>query len=235
MPDKPVIGVTVAHCSEELDTFPRYFYVEMVKEVGGIPVILPPVATCDEAKNILEITDGLLLSGGGDLSPIYLGEVPLRGIGKSIPERDLGELLLTKLALERDMPVLGICRGIQVLAVAAGGRIYQDIVSQRRDSIEHKQLVSRQHVWHEVEIFESKLLQIVANKYIKVNSLHHQAVSVVPSGFKYNALAPDGIIEGIEKDGASFCIGVQWHPEVLQSEMHAKKLFKAFIDTCHKK
>lgn len=232
MPKKPTIGITVAHCTEELKTFPREFYVECIRQAGGQPLLLPPVQTKEEAEELVNLVDGIILTGGGDIAPVFLGEQPKRGIGGCIPERDQGELFLAQLVLQRDLPVLGICRGIQVLAVAAEGKIYQDIPSEYPLALEHNQTAPRENTWHEVEVLDSQLSKILGVKKIRVNSLHHQAVSSVPEGFIKNAVAPDGIIEGIEMLGAKFCIGVQWHPEVLRTEEHSRRLFEGFVQSC---
>lgn len=232
---KPVIGITAAHCSEELKTFPRHYYVESIRKAGGIPIILPPIRAQEEGSAVLSLLDGLLLTGGGDISPVYLREDPLRGIGECFPERDWSEILLTQLSLQQDLPLLGICRGIQVLAVAAGGRIYQDIPSQHPIAMQHRQTAPRQYAWHDVDITkDSVLYHLLSERKIGVNSLHHQAVLEIPPGFIQNALASDGIIEGIEKPDAKFCIGVQWHPESMENEMHSEALFRGFVEACRK-
>lgn len=229
MKRKPVIGITVAHCSEELKTFPRALYVESVRKAEGQPILLPPITTLEEAQEVLGLVDGLLLTGGGDISPMFLGEPPKRGIGECLPERDLSEFLFAQVALKENLPVLGICKGIQVLAVAAGGTIYQDLASECPESLEHKQRSPRDWAWHEIHLSESYLGRLIAEDTIGVNSIHHQAVSELPEGFIANALAPDGIIEGIEKLGAKFCIGVQWHPEAMDKEKNSQRLFQGFI------
>lgn len=231
---KPLVGVTAAHCTEELKAFPRHYYVESIKDAGGIPLIIPPVRTAEEAADILKLVSGLVLTGGGDISPRYLREDPRRGVGPCFPERDLSEILLTQLALQQDLPLLGICRGIQVLAVAAGGKIYQDIYSQSSSAMLHNQTAPRQNAWHDVEINKNSFLfRLLDKTKIGVNSLHHQAVSQIPQGFIQCALAGDGMIEGIEKLGAKFCLGVQWHPEsMMETEIHSKVLFKGFIEAC---
>lgn len=231
---KPVIGITAAHCEEELKTFPRHYYVESIRKAGGIPLILPPIRTTEEATDVLNLISGLLLSGGGDISPVYLREDPQRGVGDCFPERDFSELLLTQLALQHDLPILGICRGIQVLAVAAGGEIYQDIFNQYPSAMQHSQTAPRHNAWHDVNIVEdSVLFRVLSKTKIGVNSLHHQAVSAIPQGFIHCALASDGIIEGIEKPSAKFCLGVQWHPEsMMETEAHSKVLFKGFVKAC---
>ena len=230
---KPVIGITAAHCNEELKTFPRHYYVEGVRKAGGIPFILPPVRTLEEGRDLLDHIHGLLLTGGGDISPLYLREDPRRGVGECFPERDFSELLLTQLAMHQNLPLLGICRGIQVLAVVAGGGIYQDISSQYPSAMEHSQTAPRQYAWHNVEIVgESLLYRLLRETKIGVNSLHHQAVLEIPTGFIQNAFASDGIIEGIEKPSAKFCVAVQWHPESMNTETHSHALFKGFIEAC---
>ncbi|MDR3540663.1 MAG: gamma-glutamyl-gamma-aminobutyrate hydrolase family protein [Desulfosporosinus sp.] len=233
MVGKPVVGITAAHCSEELKTFPRQYYVDSIRKAGGIPLILPPVKTQEESSDVLGLLDGLLLTGGGDISPVYLREDPLRGIGNCLPERDWSEILLTQLSLQKNLPILGICRGIQVLAVVAGGRIYQDLPSQHPIAMEHRQTVPRQYSWHDVEIAEkSVLFSLLGERKVGVNSLHHQAVLEIPPEFIQNALASDGIIEGIEKPDAKFCLGVQWHPESMEADIHSKALFRGFVEAC---
>lgn len=229
---KPVIGITVAHCQEELNTFPRENYVYCIKAAGGFPILIPPLDDPGTALETLDLIDGLLLSGGGDISPFVMGEYPERCIGGCLPERDLSELRLTRLALRKNIPILGICRGIQILTVAAGGKISQDIKQQFPQSFLHKQTAPRQYPWHDVEILESRLVQVLGEENIAVNSLHHQAVEKVPEGFRVNALAGDGIIEGIEKIGAEFCLGVQWHPESMPEAEHSIALFKGLITAC---
>ncbi len=235
MVKKPVIGISVAHVKEELETFPRHFYIESIRLAGGVPVILPLMRAKEEALEYLNLIDGLLLSGGGDISPLHLGEDPWPGVGNCLPERDLSELLLAKVALDEERPVLGICRGIQVLAVAAGGRIYQDIPSQHPQALKHSQTAPRRDPWHWVNIAESRLADIVGVQRIAVNSFHHQAVSSVPPGFRRNAAAPDGIIEGIERMGTKFCLGVQWHPESMEGDSYSAAIFAAFVQACRER
>lgn len=226
---KPVIGITAAHCDEELKSFPRARYVEAVKKAGGQSILLPPIGTPEDAEEIIALIDGLILTGGGDISPILLEEEPQRGIGDCLPDRDFSEILLTQKALEVDLPLLGICKGIQILAVAAGGKIYQDIISQYPESMEHKMKAPRNFPWHQVILQESPLKALLGEERIAVNSVHHQAVSVVPQGFVISAVAPDGIIESIEKIGALFCLGVQWHPEVMGDDRNSQIIFQQLI------
>ncbi|MEL1134639.1 gamma-glutamyl-gamma-aminobutyrate hydrolase family protein [Desulfitobacterium sp. THU1] len=229
MERKPIIGITIAHCNEELKSYPRALYVEAVKQAGGQPVLLPPIASVEDADEVVALIDGLILTGGGDISPILLGEEPLRGIGECLPERDFSEILMTRKAIDKCLPLLGICKGIQILAVAAGGAIYQDIVSECPKSMEHKMKAPRDFPWHEILLMESYLKEFLGEERISVNSVHHQAVAEVPKGFTVSAVAPDGIIEAIEKRGASFCVGVQWHPEVMAKDKNSQRIFQQFI------
>jgi len=229
MTHKPIIGITVAHYTEEIKSFPREFYVEAVRRAGGQPILVPPVKLQEDAQEIIQLIDGLLLTGGGDVSPMLFGEAPRRGIRDCNPERDLSEIMLTRIALAENLPLLGICKGIQVLVLAAGGGIYQDLVSECPGSLEHSQKVPRDSAWHEVQLAESRLAFLLEEETIGVNSFHHQAVSRLPEGFIANAIAPDGIIEGIEKSSAGFCIGVQWHPEAMGQEKNSQRLFAEFV------
>lgn len=231
---KPLIGVTVAHHMEELSTFPRDYYVQSVRRAGGVPLLLPPVGDGEEAAFILTKLDGLVLSGGGDISPLYLGEFPHRAIKGCSPQRDLSEILFTKEAFNRDLPLLGICRGIQVLAVATGGSIYQDVPSQHEGAMLHNQTAPREFPWHEVNL-GGRFQTIMGRTKITVNSFHHQAVQQLPSGFRVGATAPDGIIEGIEAPEKCFCLGVQWHPEAMLEDPFSQALFSAFIQAVKSK
>jgi len=226
---KPIIGITVAHCDEELKTYPRAMYVEAVKQAGGQPILLPPVSDKEDAEALVALIQGVILTGGGDISPFLLQELPQKGIGDCRPDRDLSEILLAQRALEIDLPLLGICKGIQVMAAAAGGKICQDIVSQYPRALEHKMKAPRNFPWHDVILQESRLQKFLGKERIGVNSVHHQAVAQVPPGFIINALAPDGIIEGMEKEGAPFCLGVQWHPEAMLEDPNSRKLFQELV------
>ncbi|NMA68098.1 MAG: gamma-glutamyl-gamma-aminobutyrate hydrolase family protein [Desulfitobacterium sp.] len=232
---KPIIGITVAHCSEEINTYPRGYYVDAVKRAGGQPILLPPVSSSEEVREVMGLIQGLILTGGGDISPILLKETPLRGIGDCQPERDIGEILLAQEALAVDLPLLGICKGIQVLVVAAGGKIYQDIISQVPNSLEHKQKAPRNSPWHEVELLPSQLRELLGQKRIQVNSFHHQAVSEIPPDFLVSSKAPDGIIESIERRDAQFCVGVQWHPEVMVEDQYSQRIFRGLVEGARKK
>jgi putative glutamine amidotransferase len=227
---KPVIGITVNHVSDNTSQ-PHdrlsLSYVDAVREAGGIPVMLPNIG--DPA--VLEALDGLIISGGSDFDPDLYGQEP-RGTymdGVS-PERDRTELTLLREAPE-DLPILGICRGIQAIAVAYGGTLVQDVPSQRPSDLVHPQKGARDERTHGVRVApDSRLSDILGARDIRVNSFHHQAVDEVPEGFRAVAWADDGLLEGIESTKRSFCLGVQWHPENLtRVEEHARRLFSALV------
>ena len=162
------------------------------------------------------MVDGILLSGGGDIDPLLFGEEPLRQNGEISPLRDSFELTLCRAALESGLPLFGICRGMQVMNIAAGGTIYQDIPAQTGSTLKHSQQAPRPHGTHSVLPLENSLLAALWGKNrVAVNSFHHQAVAQLGEGFSAAAHSPDGIIEAVEREDAPFVLGVQWHPEYL--------------------
>jgi putative glutamine amidotransferase len=175
--------------------------------------------------------DGLLLSGGADIHPAVYGEKELNDTVKVDLLRDEAEIPLTREAVRRDLPVLGICRGIQTLNVALGGSLVQDIPSQRSTPIEHKQGGGRSERTHEIEIGPCSYLDASLGAHrLMVNSLHHQAVDRVAPELRVSALAPDGMIEGLEAPGARFIVAVQFHPEEMTSDSaEARRLFESFV------
>ena len=227
---RPLIGITVAHVEEELSTYPRDYYVQAVNNAGGAPLLLPPLAGAEVIERYLRLVDGVILSGGSDLDASLFGEEPLLGTGRVYPERDCFELALAGRALELDLPLLGICRGVQVLNIAAGGDIYQDIRSQVAGVLEHSQKAPRDYPWHGVELAAASILgSICGCEGMRVNSFHHQAVRTVAPGFKVAARAKDGVIEAIEGVEAKFALGVQWHPEAMGKDGAGEEIFAAFI------
>jgi len=234
----PLIGIT---CGLEADrlTVTRY-YSRAVEKCGGVPVILPITAELSTLQQVSAKLDGLLLTGGGDIDPLHFGEEPVVGMGQITPERDYYELELTKIFLSDHKSVLGICRGMQVLNIAAGGTIWQDIFTQLYHPVlKHNQQAPRPYPTHRVSILSDTLLSSIMgeHKEIRVNSFHHQSVNKVAKGFRVNALAPDGIIEGIELASEElFVLGVQWHPECMwESDRLQYALFQAFIKACNRK
>lgn len=213
---RPVIGITGNY--GDLTCKLAEGYYKSVLKAGGIPIIIPPLADTDAIINTLEIIDGLILSGGGDYDPRYANEEPDPKLGEINEERDLPELFITRLAYNRQIPILGICRGIQTLAMALGGKVKQDITDIA--TLNHSQKEERNVPTHNVIIEKDSILSQLykltdKNATLKVNSFHHQAVCDCGDKFHVVAKSEDGIVEAIESREFKSIIGVQWHPECL--------------------
>lgn len=211
---KPVIGITGNYGEQNCKLGEGYY--KSVQRAGGVPVIIPPLADTDSIINTLEHIDGLLLSGGADYNPLYAGEEPDTRLGGINSERDLPELLITQLAYNRQMPMLGICRGIQTLAMALGGKVAQDISDMAK--IRHSQDADRREPTHSICIEADSTLYNIYGEKIYVNSFHHQAVSDPGERFRVTARSVDGVVEAIESREYKSILGVQWHPECLPTE-----------------
>ena len=241
---RPVIGITGNY--EDLTCKLGKGYYQSVIRAGGVPVVIPPSADKEVLMNTLDHIDALILSGGGDINPLYAGEEPIPGLHGINQERDLPELLITRLAYNRQLPMLGICRGIQTLAVALGGKVCQDIGSEElrvkseefATAVKHSQDADRSEPTHSVTIEEdSTLFNIYKEKLsplssllsplLYVNSFHHQAVSEPGDKFRVVATAKDGIVEAIESTEFKSIIGVQWHPECMEEGL---PLFQWLVD-----
>ena len=227
----PVIGIS-GNFREGDCTLAQAYYMSVV-EAGGSPVVIPSYDDDKALVSLLDRLDGIVLSGGADIDPDYLGEEPLECVSIN-PRRDRQELTLVRLAMDRQIPVLGICRGIQVLTAALGGKLYQDIKTQHdQPAIEHSQTISRGLPSHEVRLEKDSLLYGFFKKdTLAVNSFHHQAVKEVPTGFRVTAVAPDGIIEGMESTAFRPVLGVQWHPEcfLLENDRTMMPIFGWLIE-----
>jgi len=229
--------IAVAGVTRQWDGAPRVgvnaAYVRAVLAAGGLPVIFVPDFTPEQTIELFGDCDGLLLTGGEDVDPSHYGAAPHPRLGTVDPRRDADELALVAEARARELPILAICRGIQLLDVAMGGTLYQDLPSQRPGNIEHDSPSPRDVRSHPVNIVEhSRLAQILDATHLDVNSLHHQAVDRVGEGLVVTATAPDGVIEGIESsDPHEWIVAVQWHPEelALQPEAADLKLFTALV------
>jgi putative glutamine amidotransferase len=240
----PVIGITATLRQDEASVAQRPLgrfvradldYVEGVAEAGGLPVVLPPVVGAQETEVLLGGLDGLLLSGGSDLDPCYYGEEAVPELGATVPERDGFEMNLVEHALRSRMPIFGICRGMQVLNVALGGTLYQDLPSQMDHSVllGHRQETPKWQPRHEVEVDAgSQVAGIMGTGELKVNSYHHQAVKDLASGLVSVAHAPDGVVEAVEWRDLSqrWLVGVQWHAEAMRdAALQHRKLFEAHV------
>jgi putative glutamine amidotransferase len=209
-------------------------YIRSVISAGGLPVLFP-YAESDDLEALISHIDGLLLTGGGDVDPWFFAELPHPCLGRVNKVRDEVEIALCKLALGNNIPVLGICRGIQIMNTAAGGSLYQDLKSQWENAglHEHTQTIPDWQPSHRVSIEERSILHEITNKItIPVNSLHHQAIKETVYPFRTVAKADDGVIEAIESDEHSFCLGVQWHPERMPDDFYSQNIFAEFIRAC---
>ena len=211
--NRPVIGITTNY--EGIDATVRSAYYRQIVRAGGTPMLIPPVADTDVILSTLDSIDALLLTGGGDINPLWTGEEPQPGLHNINRERDLPELLITRLAFNRQLPILGICRGVQTLAIALEGHVAQDM-PHTDTLLKHSQDADREEPTHSVNIFDNTILHGIYNTdKIYVNSFHHQAVSQLGTHLHTSALAPDGTIEAIESSEHKAVLGVQWHPEWL--------------------
>lgn len=233
---KPLIGLTPGHNLETDDISMRPTYMRAIEAAGGIPVILPLETSPADLQQLTEVFDGFLFTGGPDIHPFNFGEETLVGCGQISAPRDSMELSLLSSVIKARKPILGICRGIQLINVGLGGTIFQDIRSQFRTDvpIAHKQLPPYKNPSHYVHIMEGTLLFHIAETCrIQVNSMHHQAVRDLAPGLIICGTSSDGVIEAIEKPDYPFLLAVQWHPEYLWSkDTSAANIFDSFIKAC---
>lgn len=234
---KPIIGITSATGWENNRIFSKAsrHYADSVILAGGLPAYVPILPNCELAEDYLSKLDGLLLSGGDeDVQPHHYGEGPLRGLDKVCPERDQWEFALIKAAIAQNKPILGICRGCQILNVALGGNLYQSLFKQFPNAGEHyPQQTEMHHLYHAVHIEPDSLLHSLFGDELMVNSFHNLALKELAPCFKVTARSPEGVIEAVESQCHPFVIGVQWHPEALTTHHpHFIELFKAHVQAC---
>ena len=228
---KPVIGIgsDMSVIPGERDrAFSYTTYVDALRQAGAVPVLIPPQP--ENSGALVETLDGVLLAGGYDCDPAVYGEATHSSVEPMDPRRQANDLSLAKAARERGIPTLGICLGVQMMNVAGGGALIQDIDSQLGTPIQH---VSRpeDRVRHDVSISEgTRLGGIVGAGVVNVNSSHHQAVGRMGEGLRASATAPDGVVEALEDPAHPFYVGLQWHPEDMQSEESGTSVFRAFVE-----
>ena len=225
---KPRIGVTP---NDRLND-----YLQSVTSAGGEPVVL---SNTDDPSSVLDRVDGVLLTGGLDIDPSLYGQAP-HPTTEAAPERDAFELPLAREAVERDVPLFAICRGVQVLNVAGGGSLVQDIPSELETDVRHAVNEPKNHQTHSIAVTPgSKLAEALGNgaphDTCSVNSRHHQAIDGVAPEFIVSAKSTDGIVEAIERPTSTFCLGVQWHPENFWRTGEFAGLFNAFVDAARRR
>ncbi len=239
--DRVVVGIPAyAHTCQDIlgrkaSAVPNT-YIDALTYVEVTPLIIPVVEELNLLRHLMTMVDGLMLIGGPDIDPVHYDQTAHPGLRQVTPERDKMELTVTQWALRRQLPILAICRGIQVLNVAAGGSLWQDIESQVPGAQKHDQYPDNRedHLAHSVDIEPgSRLAAICRQTRLDVNSLHHQAIDRIGQGLSVVARSGDGIVEAVEGKGDAWVVGVQWHPEWLIAGSEAMRmLFGAFRDAC---
>lgn len=234
--EKPIIGLCSSYEKDENNdrVFLNHAYLEAIRHFGGMPMVIPAEAGEQEQAFLLSQCDGLVLTGGDDIDPTLYGEQILNDTVKPAPERDVGEPRLLRMAEEKDLPILGICRGAQILNVYFGGTLYQDIPAQLSTSVKHSMEKPYHRTCHDCLVTPgSPLAAWTGKEVIQVNSHHHQAVKAVAPGLKAMGSCSDGVVEAIWKPDAKFICAVQWHPEkIWDMEESSARIFEAFIDAC---
>lgn len=232
---KPIIGIgsdIESPPGKREQAFAYLTYVEAVRHAGGIPVLVPPQP--ENADLLMKELDGFLLAGGDDCDPSVYGEQSHPTVEPMDSRRQSNDLALAEAARKQQVPMLGICLGVQVMNVAAGGTLIQDIDTQHETEIRHAS-EPEDRGRHDVIIEQgTHLASVLPASELNVNSSHHQAIRKVGEGLRVTALAPDGIVEGLEDPRHPFYLGVQWHPEDMSGEESASTLFAAFIEAARK-
>jgi len=241
---KPLIGITgniFIDAHDELfpglhRAYANNDYIRAVEKAGGTPLILPLIFDSEAIKDQVEAVDGILLSGGYDVHPRFYGEEPLEKLEFILQERDKHEIQIIKIAIELNKPIFGICRGLQILNVALGGSLYQDLSYIEGCYIKHVQSSLKGATSHSVDIIKGTKLFDILGENIITNSIHHQAVKDAAPTLEITALSKDGIVEGLEYTGDNYIVAVQWHPEMIfENYPIMLKLFERLVEEASKK
>jgi putative glutamine amidotransferase len=228
---KPIIGIgsdVHADPGKRERAFAYTTYIEALRRAGAMPVLIPPQP--ENVADLTETLDGIVLAGGDDCDPAVYGEERHPTVEPMDPRRQANDLSLARIARDRGIPTLGICLGVQMMNIVAGGKVIQDIDSEIDTGIRHAS-VPENRARHDVTIEEgTRLASILGARTHNVNSSHHQAIRTAGEGLRVTAHAPDGIIEGVEDPRHPFYVGVQWHPEDMPGEESASTIFRAFVD-----
>ena len=232
MPFQPVIGLTPSIDRAENRVWIRPAYMSSVLAAGGLPVLLPLTDAPEALSRMLDLCDGILLTGGPDADPALYGGSDPGGTVFLCPDRDAMELPLARMAIAADKPLLAICRGIQVLNVALGGSLWVDLPTERPSALRHRQGAPGAEPTHGVRALpDTPLSEICGQEALRVNSLHHQAIRELAPGLSPMAEAEDGLIEAVWRPESRFAMGVQWHPELMSAHDEASRaIFRRFVE-----
>jgi putative glutamine amidotransferase len=231
----PLIGLTATRATNRygfLSSEVKEAYTQAITSAGGMPVILPLGLPASILKEALSRLDGVLLTGGGDIAPERYGNRPHPLVAEVDEGRDQEEIQVFQNAGQAGLPVLAICRGLQVVNVAMGGTLYEDILDQYPGAIKHQYSLEkpRTYLAHTVHLNgSSRLTSILGSPEVQVNSLHHQGIRRLAQGLQASACAPDGLVEAVELPGSRFVLAVQWHPEWMQDDPGMRRLFAEFV------
>lgn len=238
---KPIIGILGIQkineegvfAGEKLSYVPND-YIEAVEKCDGVPMIIPTQSNVNNIKSLINMVNGIILTGGNDIDPLLYNENPINGLGLTIREVDDFYMDVIKCADKLGKPILGICKGHQALNVAFGGTLYQDLNTQKKDSFKHFQNTLRYESTHAITIEKENILHELFGEHLLVNSFHHQAIKDLSDDFKVLAYSEDGVIEAIEKKEGTYMLGIQWHPEMMitVNNENMMNLFEAFMDKC---
>lgn len=254
---RPLIGVSCGYHSQKEEYVLSSDYVNAVEAAGGVPVMVPPLDDPALVIDRINQFDGWILPGGGDPDPVFFGEEPIQEMGPITPRRDVMELALSRAVLEADQPLLAICRGAQILNLAAGGTIHQDLRTAGYTGIKHRQQAPRWYPTHSVRLERGRHLLEWFDRFagefseslaapeskqsetkrplrrFRVNSFHHQAIGELAPGFEAAAFSEDGLIEAVESRVHRYVVGVQWHPEAMAERYQSfLGLFEQFVAAC---
>lgn len=236
---KPIIGISGSILVDKSGSFAGYRrsyvnedYVKSVIKNGGVPYIIPMNNDVEIIRDQITCVDGLILSGGHDVSPIYYNQEPDKKLCEILPERDLFDFKLIEFAKEKNIPILGICRGLQILNVYHGGTLFQDLSMYDKSKVKHDQVVSPTVATHTVDLADkTELKRILKKNSIMVNSFHHQIINKLADNLVATAYSKDGVVEAIECPEYKFMMAVQWHPEMLHEvDEQMNLIFKELIE-----
>lgn len=240
---KPIIGIlSNVTMPDDNDgsavekTFVNSSYINAIIRSGGVPIIIPVNTDENNIKEQVKLCDGILITGGIDINPLLYKEEPSKEMGSFNPDIDEFDMIAINLAMKNETPILGICRGIQVINVALGGTLYQDLSLKEGCYIKHMQESKKYVGTHSIKIVENSILHDILGTDTIVNSYHHQCIKEVGKNLEPIAYSKDGIIEAIQMKDKKFVVGVEWHPELMiDYDEKMLNIFKKFINACDNK